>query len=777
MLADRGVTRVARLGVLFLGVTLVHLPALLGGHYFLDVYLTEVHPHHVEIGRALADGRLPFWSSGLMLGYPLAANPQVGVFYLPHLLGLLVLSADRLLVVSAWLHCLLAGGATWGLARRAGASHVGATVSGLVYSCSPFVVFYHQAIHGLIALSLLPAILLVLWIATERRSLRLYACASLLMAMQMYAGHLQFVAYTWLGSLLFALFAVAHADARARVRAAGATVLSGAVAVLVYAPQLLAAFGLWRQSLRHDMGPSDIAANMAVEALGLDDLVELVLPRFYGGPSFRDFWYPEYLGAGVLLTVLVAVLDVRTRPARLLRGLLVGAVAYLVLVQLPGVGRVLVSLPGLSAFRAPGRVFCLVLLAAAVLSGLGVDALVRDGLRRAALAAAALLAAAGLLVAVGATAGVGPRDPEFDAGLLDGLRLWDGLAVAGVAAALAGLSAARRVHRLRNIIPILAGVVVAAPTLLVGARYLPVVDAAPASPLVGPLRGASAGRVRRILGVSAGDGSYMAAVPGPLGWPYMATSDPTRAGWSLPSSVGMAHGLRNLHGQTSLPLRRFVHRFFGADVTPLDYPFQRHPFYDSALLAHAGVTHISVAAQGQMPIRPRPVVLLERDNVQLLEIPNPRPAARFYPYSMVRGVAGEAEAMAAVRREGALPDVPLIVEGMDGPPPAAPAGATPFPAEVLEESDGFARIRITAPAAGVLLYTESWYPGWLALVDGQPRDVVPADGALIGVALTAGEHEVELRFVPLEFASGLPAAALGLLLILLGVFYRRRVQL
>ena len=29
---------------------------------------------------------------------------------------------------------------------------------------------------------------------------------------------------------------------------------------------------------------------------GLDDVIELVMPQFFGGPSFRDFWYPEFVG-------------------------------------------------------------------------------------------------------------------------------------------------------------------------------------------------------------------------------------------------------------------------------------------------------------------------------------------------------------------------------------------------------------------------------------------------------------------------------------------------
>lgn len=124
--------------VLFIGVTALHLPALIGGTYFLDVYLTEVHPHFVAIGSALQNGEFPFWTSDIMLGYPLAANPQVGTFYPLHLLGLWVLDAHIVLTFSAWLHGLLAAAGAYLLARRAGASPIGGVVAGLAYSLSPF---------------------------------------------------------------------------------------------------------------------------------------------------------------------------------------------------------------------------------------------------------------------------------------------------------------------------------------------------------------------------------------------------------------------------------------------------------------------------------------------------------------------------------------------------------------------------------------------------------------------------------------------------------------
>ena len=117
--------------MLLAGVSIVHLPALCGGVYFLDLYLTEVHPHLATIGRYMARGELPFWVPELMLGYPLAANPQVGAFYPLHLAMLAVMDADRVIVWSVFFHGLIAAFSVYGLARVSSVSRVGSTTAGL----------------------------------------------------------------------------------------------------------------------------------------------------------------------------------------------------------------------------------------------------------------------------------------------------------------------------------------------------------------------------------------------------------------------------------------------------------------------------------------------------------------------------------------------------------------------------------------------------------------------------------------------------------------------
>ena len=69
------------------------------------------------------------------------------------------------------------------------------------------------------------------------------------------------------------------------------------------------------------------------------------------------------------------------------------------------------------------------------------------------------------------------------------------------------------------------------------------------------------------------------------------------------------------------------------------------------------------------------------------------------------------------------------------------------------------------------MLADQFYPGWEATVDGQPKPIVCADGALRGVFLPAGRHEVRFVFRPAPFRTGVRLAlgALALLLVWAGV--------
>ena len=86
-------------------------------------------------------------------------------------------------------------------------------------------------------------------------------------------------------------------------------------------------------------------------------------------------------------------------------------------------------------------------------------------------------------------------------------------------------------------------------------------------------------------------------------------------------------------------------------------------------------------------------------------------------------------------------------------------------------------LQVDLPAPGVLVVSNSWYPGWRATVDGQPVPMLRANLLFRAVALPAGVHDVIFEFKPTGGRAGLVIALVaGLVLFALVVvaLIRRR---
>ncbi|MFI5266249.1 MAG: YfhO family protein [Chloroflexota bacterium] len=89
------------------------------------------------------------------------------------------------------------------------------------------------------------------------------------------------------------------------------------------------------------------------------------------------------------------------------------------------------------------------------------------------------------------------------------------------------------------------------------------------------------------------------------------------------------------------------------------------------------------------------------------------------------------------------------------------------------------RIQVSAPATGLLVISEPYYPGWEADVDGRPVAFERADYALEAVPVPAGEHLVRLTYKPASFRLGaavsLASLATFVLVVLVSTLRNRRV--
>ena len=121
---------------------------------------------------------------------------------------------------------------------------------------------------------------------------------------------------------------------------------------------------------------------------------------------------------------------------------------------------------------------------------------------------------------------------------------------------------------------------------------------------------------------------------------------------------------------------------------------------------------------------------------------NPRVMPRFFFPSRLQSAANLADAARALHALDFDPEETAIVEGDLAGPVAT--------GDVQVERYSANRIELRTHSAGdaFLVASDSWYPGWQAAIDGKPARLYPTDVAFRGLRVPAGDHRIEMRFVP-----------------------------
>jgi hypothetical protein len=158
-------------------------------------------------------------------------------------------------------------------------------------------------------------------------------------------------------------------------------------------------------------------------------------------------------------------------------------------------------------------------------------------------------------------------------------------------------------------------------------------------------------------------------------------------------------------------------------------------------------------------------------SVAVWENPSVRPRA--YLADSVVEVSGEHEARSRLSEIARAPGRGALVER---PPDAVPIRAARSPGGVrpgdvrsgdvqMESWPGGARLAVGAPEGGLLVVNDTFYPGWVATVNGAPTPILWTNYLFMGVPLEPGTHTVLLEYrppaVPIGIAVSL-AATLGL---------------
>ncbi len=662
---------------------------------------------------AVLSGRLPLWDASLFGGYPFLANPQVGFFYPPAWLAILLPTRIGLSLYVA-LHLWLAGLGMLLFVRQMGGTWLGVGLAALTFAFSGFMAARIFAGHlGLIATDAwLPWMLLATHRTFRRGDVPSAVIAGVPFGLAILAGHttsLIYVGMVWLGFVLWLLITRQVGWAVLRQLA-----IALAVGLALSAVQTLPFLEFSRVSSRSADPSFEFATGFSLPPV---HLITFLIPDFFGEPIHAGYWsvpnFEEltyYVGVLPLIGLLVAL----RRPTRL-TWFYVGLIAFGVLVALGSYGflyRLLYDLlPPFRLARAPARAAFLFVFGASALLGEVITRLQRHEdrgriLSRVMPVIGAIVGVAGLAATGAVFAAQHPTDTSG--------RLWHqagGWTIVTLLLAIGGallwqlshMDTSPSAERSRPTwLPIGLILVLLTDLWLFGFKLIRLESMAPA---------AIWSDAKQMIG-----DTQQRVLP----W-----------GVSIFEQNGAGQvGLNSIFGYNALEVAS--NQAFAASI-----PDPRSTAYDILGVEYvvAGVP-LDQYTQGDRPLglvgNIGPTWVYRRDRVL--------PIARLvYDFEAIPSTEA---AIARVHAPDFDPAATAILSADPGCD-IGPAPATPGTARILEAQDGRWLIETRSDAPALLVLSETAYPGWQAAVEGESIQPLTAYTAVKAVCVPTGAHRVE----------------------------------
>jgi hypothetical protein len=359
-----------------------------------DTYL-YFYPYWAARDAALSQGQLPLWTPDIFMGVPLLSDPQVGTFYPPNWLTV-YLTPPEAIRISILLHGTWAAVGAFLLARRVvPLETLPALIAGAVFAFGGYLGAHVEQINQLQGVSWLPWALLAADYAF-RHPLRNAPILAAVMALQVFSGHTQTVFITGAALGVFGVFyphplapspsngekAVRNGEGGKTVwlnnwrlaplvlvfRRFGILMATAVIAVLLALPQLYPSLELTGLSNRGGGFSAQEAMAFSWNPL----LAGRGLLPSYDAQVFGE--YVAYIGVGALMLGLYGAFASDRRRWVWLALVVVGV--FLAFGLYNPVYWMLAELPGFNLFRVPARWLALFAIGAAMLAGLGAQALI-----------------------------------------------------------------------------------------------------------------------------------------------------------------------------------------------------------------------------------------------------------------------------------------------------------------------------------------------------------------------------------------------------------------
>jgi hypothetical protein len=756
---------------------------IFGGQTLYRTDISWIHyPGHIFMAEEWLAGRVPLWDPYRQAGAPMLAEPQIGVLYPLRILFLSPFSPSLELSLFILGHLSLAALFTFILARSLQMSQPAATLAGLLFGFGGFLMAQVSNLNIMTAAVWLPFILYAVMQAIQRRSWLGALLAGIPLTLQILTAHSQIVFYTLLIILGYGLYRL-NADfffgpncMKGKVGYAlqtgllvAATISSG---LLLAAPQLLPSAELLQFTLRSQSRGLELLTENSLHPLMW---FNLLLPSafgnnvigFKGGDPFQEVFI--YIGLLPLFLAVVSLTGHRnepeTRPYRLFFLLLLASAVLLAMGgSTPLYQYVIQYLPGFDLFRIPARWLMGVSLALAVLAGFGLDNLVENDLPRRTLIIFLLI---GLTLALGliliwvfradlltwsdnlnepyrklSTAflnkGFTP-DPIYQQRLLlrwaFGLNTPAFLLIANLIAAGGLLTLWMTRHLTNKAFASLTIMAVTIDLLLAGGTTI--------NPVRPEQRWQQLSRGAKYVLEHVGEARVL-----PLG-----VSGEDAAVSNLGQYFPSLYRVLSASGYASpLKLARYETFLDAAD------PVQAIQVLGVRYLLSRGRMGADVAAT-------YPLVYGDDDSV-VYENKNPLP--RTFVVHQAIQVDSPTEALAYFQSREIDPRQTVILEAETTVPPLAAGdlAAATSAATIIKQNPQLIEIETKLAAAGYLVLLDTFYPGWVATLDGQPTSIYRADYLGRAIFIPAGEHLVRFEYKPQSFQWGLWLALLMVLILI-----------
>lgn len=676
-------------------------------HHPVDSDITlQFDPWRAEYLAAIREGRLPLWSPHAYCGVPLAANGQASVFFPLNLLAWLVpryWTFTFAALVKLWVGGLF----TYLFCARRGLAGIPGLLAASTFTAGGWMTVWMGHPHTQVAMTL-P---MLFWGADRwvaRPDARGFALLALIAGLGWLGGHPETAIHAQGAAFAYAVFRIGY-EANGRLRR-----LLGFVGALALG---LAIAGVQLVPLAEYLLQSDALASRAVrdldEPVPWPFVVTLLVPRFFGQHRNDTWWFPienwnlnevsAYVGAGALLLAVLGIGRARRDGELGFFWILGGMCAAAIYV--PGVQEILGRIPVL---RATWETRLLLVLGFAL--AIAAARSMRQVLAALPLTPESRHLARGIVrVAAGLEAVILISWSLVRLGFTGDVRdpdftLWCAVAAGAVAASAALLLAVSSAGPARR--SAVAGVflmLAVAELFIWSYDYVGFTDAEHLAPR------------NDLTDILLHD-------PGPHRiFPI---------GRILPPNTQALYGVSTILGYDAVEVRRYrqaiapiLKSSFGTRGGKVPEPLR--PLFDRLNVKYfVAEPGLSVRGDGIRPIFRGP-----EGSIFLNEHAWPR---AFWMPTVELGVGrAMSHASAAV--------------------------------EILSDAPHESIYRLKAPADGFLLVSDTFYPGWFAVVDGERQPILQWNGAFRAVSVPAGEHQVRMTYRPASFSIGLVLTMVGLL--------------